>query len=123
VIQYDDVVAFLIEACPSYERSPERAGVDDRNGEYIRVTGFVKYLIRLLDEGSTDSFSSVFGVVESVLEGEDSAAIDLIQAGFFEDLADPGLYEDTRVQALDFAPWFGPRARRDPVIAAVLTER
>jgi hypothetical protein len=121
VIRYGDVVAFLIAACPSYDGSPERAAVDDANGEYIRVTGLVRHLIRLLDDGDTDSFSNVFGIVEWVLEGDESAAADLIQVGFFEDLADSGPCENTRVRPLDFAPWFGPRARRDPIVQAILT--
>ena len=121
MIAYDDVVALLVAACPSYEGSPERAAVDDANGEYIRVTGFVRHLIRLLDKGDTDCFANVFGVVEWVLEDDESAAVDLIQAGFFEDLADQGLYANTRVRPLDFSHWFGPRARRDPIIQAIVT--
>ena len=85
------------------------------------MTGFVRHLIRLLDEGDTDCFTNVFGVVEWVLEDDDPAAVDLIQAGFFEDLADSGLYETAHVRPLDFGPWFGPRARRDPIIQAILT--
>jgi hypothetical protein len=121
VIAYDDVVALLVAACPTYEGSPERAVVDDANGEYIRMTGFVRHLIRLLDEGDTGSFANVFGVVEWVLEEDDPPAVDLIQAGFFEDLADNGLYKNRRVRPLDFGPWFGPRARRDPIIQALVT--
>jgi hypothetical protein len=121
VIVYSDVVALLIAACPSYEGSPERAAVDDANGEYIRVTGFARHLIRLLDEGDTDCFSNVFGVVEWVLEDDDPAAVDLIHAGFFEDLADSNFYETRRVRPLDFGPWFGPLARRDPIIQAIVT--
>jgi hypothetical protein len=122
VIRYDDVVAFLIAACPSYEGSPERASVDDANGEYIRVTGFVRHLIRLLDEGDTESFSSVFGVVEWILEEAQPPAAQLIGAGFFDDLADSSLYEGRRVQPVDFGQWLGPRARRNPTIQAILTE-
>ena len=122
MIRYGDVVAFLIAACPSYDGSPERAAVDDANGEYIRVTGLVRHLIRLLDDGDTDSFSNVFGIVEWVLEGDESAAADLIQVGFFEDLADSGLYERRRVQPVDFGQWLGPRARRNPTIQAMLTD-
>ena len=121
MIAYDDVVPLLVAACPSYEGSPERAAVDDANGEYIRVTGFVRHLIRLLDESGCDCFANVFGVVEWVLADDESAAVDLIQAGFFEDLADNRLYEKTRVRPLDFSPWLGPRARRDPIIQAIVT--
>ena len=50
MLGYDDVVDFLIAACPRYRGSPERAAVDDADGEYIRIAGFVAYLVRLLDE-------------------------------------------------------------------------
>jgi hypothetical protein len=45
----------------------------------------------------------------------------LIKAGFFEDLAESGLYEHTQVRSRDFAPWFGLRGRGDPIIQAILT--
>lgn len=122
MLRYDDVMAFLLAACPSYEGSPERAAVDDANGEYLRVTGFVTHLIRLLDEQDTHSFSEVFAVVEWILEGAEPAAVDLIQAGFLDDLADRSLYEGTRVRPADFGRWFGPRARHNRRIQAILTD-
>lgn len=122
MLRYDDVVAFLIAACPSYESSPERAAVDDADGEYVRVAGFVTYLVRLLDEQDTHSFSRVFGVVEWILEDAELAAVELVQAGFLLDLTDSSLYEGKRVRPVDFGRWFGPRARRNPIIQAILTD-
>jgi hypothetical protein len=120
--RYDDVVAFLIAACPSYEGSPERAEVDDADGEYVRVAGFATYLIRLLDEQDTQSFSGVFGVVEWILEDAELPAIELMQAGFLQDLTDTSFYEGKRVRPVDFGRWFGPRAQRNPNIQAILTD-
>jgi hypothetical protein len=122
MLGYDDVVDFLIAACPSYGGSPERAAVDDADGEYIRIAGFVAYLVRLLDEQDTRSFSRVFGVVEWILEDADAAAVGLIQAGLLRDLTDGGLYDGRRVRPVDFGRWLGPRARRDPSIQAILAE-
>lgn len=122
MLRYDDVVAFLIAACPSYEGSPERAAVDDADGEYIRVTGFVTYLIRLLDEQDTHGFPAVFAVVEWILEDAEPAAVELMQAGFLHDVADSSLYEGKRVRPVDFGRWFGPRARHDPTIQAILID-
>jgi hypothetical protein len=122
MLRYDDVVAFLIAACPSYEGSPERATVDDANGEYIRVTGFVRHLIRLLDEQNTHCFGQVFAVVEWILEDAEPAAVHLMQAGFLADLADSSLYEGKRVRPADFGRWLGPRARRNPSIQVILTD-
>jgi hypothetical protein len=122
MLRYDDVVAFLIAACPSYERSPERAAVDDDNGEYIRVTGFVRHLIRLLGEEDTQSFSRVFAVVEWILDDAEPPAVDLMRSGFLADLADSSFYEGKRVGPADFGRWFGPLARRDPNVQAILTD-
>jgi hypothetical protein len=122
VLGYDDVVDLLIAACPSYEGSPERRVVDDADGEYIRIAGFVAHLVRLLDEQDTRSFSGVFGVVEWILEDADAPAVRLIQAGFLRDLADSIPYEGRRVRPVDFGRWLGPRARRDPSIRAILAE-
>jgi hypothetical protein len=122
VIRYDDVVALLVAACPGYDGSPEHESVDDGDGEYIRVAGFVTYLIRLLDEGETEIFARVFGVVEEILEDADPAAEDLTRAGFLDDLADSSLYEGRGVRPVHFAPWLGARARQDPSIRAVLID-
>jgi hypothetical protein len=120
-VHYDEVVAFPIAACPSYEGSAEQAAIDDADGEYIRVAGLARHLIRLLAEGDTESFPRVFGVVEWILEDGEPPAVDLIQSGFFEDLTDPTLYEGHRVRPIGFGEWLGPRARRDPKIRAMLT--
>ena len=109
-------------ACPSYESSPERAAVDDADGEYVRVAGFVTYLVRLLDEQDTHSFSRVFGVVEWILEDAELAAVELVQSGFLLDLTDSSLYEGKGVRPVDFGRWFGPRVRRNPIIQAILTD-
>jgi hypothetical protein len=116
---YDDVIRSLMAACPAYEGSPERAAVDDGDGEYVRLTGFVRYLIRLLDQGDTDSLPGVFDVVERVLSSGEGPAADLIRAGFLDDLADDILYEGHHVRPVDFGPWLGPEARRDPTIQAL----
>jgi hypothetical protein len=121
MLSYDDVVAFLMAACPTYEGSPERAAVDDASGEYVRATGLVRHLIRLRDEQDTRSFRHVFAVVEWILADGEPAAIDLVQAGFLDDLSDVGLYAGKRVRAPDFGPWLGPRARAHPKIRAILT--
>jgi hypothetical protein len=122
MLGYDDVVDFLIAACPTYEGSPEQGVVDDADGEYIRIAGFVAHLVRLLDEQDTRSFSRVFSVVEWILEDADAPAVALIQAGFLHDLADGTLYAGRRVRPFDFGRWLGPRARRDPSIQAMLAD-
>jgi hypothetical protein len=122
VIRYNDVVAFLTAACPTYEGSAERAAVDVADGEYVAVTSLVKHLIRLLDEADTQSFPAVFGVVEWILEDGESAAVDLIHAGFVADLADRSFYEGRHVGRADFVQWFGPRMRRDPNIQAAFSD-
>jgi hypothetical protein len=115
---YDDVVALLTAACPSYAGSPECASV--KEGEYVRLLMFVRHLIRLLDEAETHTFPRVFGVVDWILADADSPAVDLIRTGFLEDVADTSLYEGTRSRPADFGRWLGPRARRDPRIQAIL---
>jgi hypothetical protein len=117
-IRYDDVVAFLMAACPSHADSPDCASVEE--GEYVRVLGFVRHLIRLAEEGDTRSFPRVFGVVEWILADGDSAAVDLIRIGFLDDLADASSYEGTHARLADFGLWLGPQARRDRRIQGVL---
>jgi hypothetical protein len=120
-IGYDDVVPFLMAACPSHAGSPECAPVTE--GEFVRVLGFVRHLIRLLHEGRVQSFTRVFGVVEWILADAEPAAVDLVETGFLEDLADPGLYTGTGVQLADFGAWLGPRARHNPTIRRALGDQ
>jgi hypothetical protein len=122
MISYDDVVGLLTAACPGYQQSEEHALVDEADGEYVRVAGFVLHLIRLLDEGDTANMAAVFGVVEWVLQEAEPAAADLVQAGFLEDLVDHTLYDGRRVRPVDFGRWLGPLARSDPRIQAVLAD-
>jgi hypothetical protein len=117
-IGYDDVVPLLMAACPSHAGSRECASVEE--GEFVRVLGFVRHLIRLLHEGRVQSFTRVFGVVEWILADGEPAAIDLIQAGFLADLTDPEVYQGTSVRLADFGPWLGARARGDPEIRRLL---
>jgi hypothetical protein len=119
VITYDDVVSLLANACPSYAASPERAAIDQADGDYLLVSGFVRHLVRLLERGEIESFRAVFGTVERILDEGEPAALDLMHLGFFEDLTDPDIYEGSALPA-DFALWLGPGARRDPSVRAML---
>ena len=121
MLGYDDVVDFLIAACPSYEGSPERRVVDDADGEYIRIAGFVPHLVRLLDEQDTRSFSGC-SASSSGFSRTPTPAVRLIQAGFLRDLADSIPYEGRHVRPVDSADGSGHGPRRDPSIRAILAE-
>jgi hypothetical protein len=119
-VSYDDVLPLLIAAAPSFTGSPEDQVVDDGDGEYLRMTQLVRYLIRLLEGGQTAALSAVFGVVEWVLEEGDEPARHLLVAGFVDELLNPGGYAATHRRPHDFASWFGPNARWLSRVATVL---
>jgi hypothetical protein len=122
VISYDDIVGLLTAACPGYEGSDEHVLVDEADGEYVRIAGFVLHLIRLLDEGDTAHMAAVFDVVEWILEKAEPEAADLVHAGFLAELADLTLYEGRSVRPADFSQWLGARARSNPRIHEVLSD-
>lgn len=88
VVGYLDVFPFLMAACPTFPGSPEAERADPNDGEFLVVGHFVAHLIRLLDEGTTDCFQAIFGVVEWVLTYGDQEARNLISDGFLDDLSD-----------------------------------
>jgi hypothetical protein len=110
VINYDSVYSLLTAACPAYDRSTQMAEAHDRDGEFLRVGQFVRFLVQLLSQDETSTFVAVFSVVEWVLEDGDEEARGLISDGFFSDLADVELYRGLDHSPKDFVPWLGPHA-------------
>jgi hypothetical protein len=113
VIQYDDVLPLLHEACPTYGLSEEASRHDDRNGHYVNIWFFVSHLVRLLGEGRTEDFPTVFEVVDRVLAEGDHEARGLISNGFLLDLTSPEVFAVAAIAPEDFVLWLGPRARSD----------
>jgi hypothetical protein len=110
-ISYLDVFPLLSAACPTYGGSTQATEANAKDGEYLLVGSLVAHLVQLLEKGCTDSFSTVFGVVEWVLTDGDEEAARLITDGFLDDLANPDLYGEATKQPTDFALWLGPGAR------------
>lgn len=120
MLRYLDVVPLLRSACPSFDGSPEAALIERGTGEHIEVGLIVQHLIRLAEIGDTGSFAPVFDVVEHVLTEGDLEARNLVVAGFLDDLTNGTLSRGNHRDPRVFAPWFGPRTRRVPLIAELL---
>jgi hypothetical protein len=120
VIRYLEVYPLLAVACSTYPDSQDAALADEEDGEFLRVGQLVRHLIECLAGGKTGEFQAVFGVVEWALEEGNAEARRLITDGFFDDLANETLYRAAPVEARDFVPWFGPRARQVPAVRSLL---
>jgi hypothetical protein len=123
MIDYADVLPLLIAVCRTYRGSMEETMVDHENGEYVQIGYFAAHLIRLLDEGATEDFPAVFGVIESILKEGDADARSLVGDGLLDDLTNPGLYEGDRARPIGFLPWLGTRTRSEGPVRALLEER
>jgi steroid delta-isomerase-like uncharacterized protein len=112
MIHYNEVVALLSAACPTFANSPQATVFGDHGSEVIRLGRFVDHLARLVEDDDTSSLPAVFGVIDWVLDAGDHAARRLVTEGFIEDLARAVWSLDGRRLSLaDFVSWMGPRAR------------
>jgi hypothetical protein len=122
MIRYTDVVPLCTAACGTYGASAEAGGVDVEDGEFVQMGSFAAHLVRLLDEGATQDFAAVFGVVELVLQHGDAEARSLMSAGFLADLTNLELYAARRTRPIDFVPWLGALARQERYVRALVEE-
>lgn len=112
MIHYNEVVALLSAASPTFATSPQAALADHHESEVVRMGRFVDHLAHLVEHDDTSVLPAVFGVVDWVLDAGDEAARRLVTEAFIEDVARAVWSRSGRRMSLaGFVSWMGPRAR------------
>jgi hypothetical protein len=115
VIDKDNMMGVLIEACPSFVPAWEaflKEWEEDANDLplYLALAELARHLCGMLARDETTMFSRVFGAVERLLVDGDQYVQEAACVGLLEDLQNANLHSSTAPE--QFRPFLGPEAAR-----------
>jgi hypothetical protein len=100
MIQKEDMMPILLEACPSFRSTWQEFLKEwsDEPGElpyYLAISDFARHLIGKLERNETERFPEVFDAVERLLRQGDKYTKDAMTVGLLEDLQNENLHSGT----------------------------
>lgn len=115
MIGKDEMMALLLEACPSFDTAWQDFVVqwkDHPEGlpHYLALTDFARHLIGMLERGEKVGLSTVFGVVERLHTEGDHYVREAATVGLLEDLQNGNLHTFTEPE--QFRSYLGPETTR-----------
>ncbi|MEL7083162.1 MAG: hypothetical protein AAF268_05940 [Cyanobacteria bacterium P01_A01_bin.3] len=114
MISKSDMMAVLIEACPSFEPEWNRfcnEWQDDKNPPlYVSLGDFARHLIGRLNSGNTKSFPDVFDAIERLHLDGDEYVRKAATIGILENIQNITI--NSKADPQQFHPFLQPESRR-----------
>lgn len=117
VIELDQVMPMLLEACPSFTKqwaiSEVENGPDDsgKRLHYIDAGDFVQHIVELQLVGQLDEFPAVFDALERLLLEGDPQVRNLAAVGYIEGFQMLTVTRRGLDPEADFRPWMRPASQ------------
>lgn len=116
MIERDEVIPLLLEACPSFApvwAEMEVANDDDDDRlHYLDASAFARHLGALWLAGDLHEMPAVFAVIERLVVDGDHYVSELAVIGYLEDLQTAPADRFRLDPEVAFAPFLGPVSRR-----------
>lgn len=112
MIQRDEALLLLRDACPSFRAHEVPAFADDPHGfgDMAELSALARHLVDLAEAGEAEEFPAVFAVVDQLLVRGDEDTIAYLRTHLLEDIQNITSHRDVRVAPADFRAVLGPAA-------------
>jgi hypothetical protein len=112
MIQRDEGLLLLRDACPSFRAHEIPAFAEDPHGfgDMAELSALARHLVDLAEAGDAEEFPAVFAVVDQLLVRGDEHTVAYVRTHLLEDIQNITSHRDVRVAPDDFRAVLGPAA-------------
>jgi hypothetical protein len=114
MIQRDEALLLLRDACPSFRAHEVPAFPEDPHGfgDMAELSALARHLVDLAEAGDAEEFPAVFVVVDQLLVRGDEHTVAYVRTHLLEDIQNITSHLDVHVRPDDFRAVLGPAATR-----------